>query len=125
MRYASVRLSLFIIAFVLGGLVAVSFANDGDWKKMTCASASPTVIGTAGADRLGICFVNTDTTNDICVSNLASFTCDGTVATDGFPIAPGTGFCETENAAGFPSMLPRYCRAESSDAVLGYKESNR
>lgn len=127
MRYAFVRLLVLSVAVsvIFFGLVVDVYANDGDWKKVNCESATPVAIGTAGQDRLGLCVVNTDDTNDICVSNLASFTCDGTVATDGFPVAPGTGFCENENAAGFPSQLPRYCRAETSDSVLGYKESNR
>lgn len=125
MRYVGVRLSFLILGFIFGGFLVVAFADDGDWKKMTCPSASPAAIGTSGQQRLGLCLVNTDDTNEICVSNLASFTCDGTVATDGFPLAPGSGFCETDNSAGFPSMLPRYCRAASSDSVLGYKESNR
>lgn len=119
--------AVFFAVFVGSSVLSFdpAFADPGDWKKLTCPSASAVAIGTSGKSRKGLCVKNTDGTNDICVSNLSSFTCDGTVATDGFPLGPGESFCETENSSGSPAALPRYCRAESSDAVLGYKESRQ
>lgn len=113
-----------LLTALLGIFLASASTALADWKLKTCASASASAIGTNTARKV-LCLKNEDSTNDICVSDQSSFTCDGTVATDGFHLGPSQGLCENETkAATPPASEVRYCRAESADAKLSYKESH-
>lgn len=115
-----------LILAALALLVAASSASaDGArWKKMECSAVGNTAIGTT-TNRAGLCVLNTDEAITICVSERSNQTCNGTVVTDGFPISPGAGFCETETSSGAPAINARYCRAASGTPVLGLKETHR
>lgn len=114
--------SVAIIALLL--VASVAWADT--WKIKSCPSASPaSAIGTNTGRRV-LCLKNDDAANDICIGKASTITCNGTVGTDGFHLGPSQGICENEIAVGLPPASElRYCRAETADAVLSYKESHQ
>lgn len=116
-RFVGGSLAVALLASVI--LSAVALAAD-DGKMMTCPSAAPTAIGTA-TKRLELAFKN-ESSNDICVSTRASFTCDGTVGTDGYHCDTGPCLWLTETSVASPATTVWRCRAATSDSAASLME---
>lgn len=116
------KLSLAVGFMLLAGVAGA----DELYKQKICPSASvSTAIGTASVSRIELCLANPDPDKTVCISAATSFTCDGTVGTDGWPISPRTGICNPPIGDQVPANGNIYCRSATSDTKIGYKETRK